>query len=46
MYNPSVELTKKGNLVIRWGVIGDGSETVELAADPLGNLTVVNRTHK
>ena len=46
MYNPSVELTKKGNLLIHWGVIGDGSETVELAADPAGNLTVVKRSKK
>lgn len=46
MYNPSVELTKKGNLIIRWGVIDDGSETVELAADPVGNLTIINRSHK
>ena len=46
MYNPSVELTKKGNLVIRWGVIDDGSETVELAADPVGHLKIVSRTHK
>ncbi len=46
MYNPSVELTKKGNLMIRWGVIDDGSEAVELAADPAGNLSVVKRTQK
>lgn len=46
MYNPSVELTKRGNLVIHWGVIDDGSETVELAADPAGNLTIVKRSHR
>ena len=46
MYHPAVELTKKGNLLIRWGVIDDGAEQVELAADPAGNLTVVKRTQK
>ena len=46
MYNPSVALTKKGNLLIRWGVIDDGSETVELSADPVGNLSIVSRSHK
>lgn len=46
MYNPAVELTKKGNLIIHWGVIDDCAEEVELAADPAGNLTVVKRTQK
>ena len=46
MYHPSVELTKKGNLLIGWGVIDDCSEQVELAADPAGNLTVAKRTQK
>ena len=46
MYNPSVELTKKGNLLVRWGVIDDCAEQAELAADPAGNLTVVKRTQK
>jgi len=46
MYHPAVELTKKGNLVIRWGVIDDCAEQVEVAADPAGNLTVVKRTQK
>jgi hypothetical protein len=46
MYHPSVELTKKGNLLVRWGVIDDCAEQVELAADPAGNLTVVKRTQK
>jgi hypothetical protein len=43
MYVPSVELTKKGTLAVRWGEIDDCYETVELAADPAGNLTVVSR---
>ena len=46
MYNPSVELTKKGTLIVRWGVIGDCSETVELTADPAGNLTTLKRSKK
>ncbi len=46
MYNPSVELSKKGTLLIHWDVIDEGSETVELAADPAGNLKVVKRTQK
>ena len=46
MYNPAVELTKKGTLIVRWDVIGDCSETVELAADPDGNLTAVKRSKK
>ena len=46
MYNPSVELTKKGTLLIHWGVIDDGSETVELAADPASNLTIAKRSKK
>ena len=44
MYAPSVDLTKDGNLSIRWGVIDDRSETVVLAADRAGGLTVVKRT--
>jgi len=43
MYTPAVELSKTGNLLVRWGVIDDGSEEVELAADPDGNLSVVKR---
>jgi len=46
MYAPTVELTKKGNLLIRWSEIDEVSEEVELAADPAGNLAIVKRTHK
>ena len=46
MYNPSVELTKKGTLIVRWDVIDDCSETVELAADPAGNLATLKRSKK
>ncbi|MDR3401333.1 MAG: hypothetical protein P4L99_02455 [Chthoniobacter sp.] len=45
MYAPTVELTKKGNLLIRWGEIDEVSEEVELSADSAGNLTIVKRTH-
>ena len=46
MYAPAVEFTKNGTLIVRWGVIGDGSEQVELAADPAGNLTIVKRSYR
>jgi hypothetical protein len=40
MYNPSVELTKQGNLLIKWDEIDDGYGRAELAADEAGNLTI------
>jgi len=43
MYTPAVELSKNGNLLVRWGVIDDGFEQVEIAADPSGNLSVAKR---
>lgn len=46
MYAPSVALTKKGNLLVRWGAIDDQVEEAELAADAAGNLTIVRRSHK
>lgn len=46
MYNPSVELTKTGNLLLRWGVIDDCAESVELTADAKGNLAILKRTQK
>lgn len=46
MYAPSVELTKKGTLLIRWGAIDDQVEEAELAADTAGNLTIIGRSHK
>jgi hypothetical protein len=40
MYNPSVELTKQGTLLVKWGEIDDGYGLAELAADEAGNLTI------
>ena len=44
MYAPSVELSPKGTLLVRWGGIDDGWELVELSASPGGALTVVRRS--
>lgn len=46
MYAPSVQLNKKGNLIVHWGVIDDGWEEAELAADPAGNLKIVRRSRR
>ncbi len=43
LYNPKVELTKKGTLLVSWGEIDDGFCKVELAADAAGNLKIVSR---
>jgi hypothetical protein len=45
MYGPSVELSPKGNLLVRWSGIDEGWELVELSATPAGILSVVRRTH-
>jgi hypothetical protein len=44
MYCPAVEAMKNGHLLVRWDVIDEGWEKVELAADAAGNLRVVRRT--
>ncbi len=40
MYNPKVELSKQGTLLVSWGEIDDGFGKAELAADAAGNLTI------
>ena len=44
MYCPAVEAMKSGHLLVRWDVIDEGWERVELAADAAGNLRVIRRT--
>ncbi|HEX2749027.1 MAG TPA: hypothetical protein VHM91_13560 [Verrucomicrobiales bacterium] len=40
MYNPKVELSKQGTLLVSWGEIDDAYGKAELAADEAGNLTI------
>ena len=46
MYHPSVAFTKKGNIIVRRGVVDDFAEEVGLAADLAGNLTVLKQVQR
>lgn len=46
MYCPAVEAEKNGHLIVRWDVIDEGAERVELALDETGRLKMVQRTKR
>ncbi len=46
MYCPAVEAAKNGRLIVRWDVIDECAERVELALDEAGRLKVIRREKK